>query len=156
MPDRPHKTLRDRAVQMPTGAPTLSKRGASRLDLHDPYYTALSLSWPSFAGAVIGLEALINVVFASLYVVRPGCIANASASSFADAFFFSLETLATVGYGEMAPATAYGHVVAATEFFFVMAITEIFTHGGERSRGRRRGDGFSLPRHARHRHGGRA
>jgi Ion channel len=42
-----------------------------------------------------------------------GCIANVRPVSFSDAFFFSIETLATVGYGTMAPATLYGHAVSA-------------------------------------------
>jgi inward rectifier potassium channel len=35
----------------------------------------------------------------------PGSVANARPNSFPDAFFFSIETLATVGYGEMYPVT---------------------------------------------------
>ena len=42
-------------------------------------------------------------------------------------FFFSIETLATVGYGEMYPATPYGHVVAATEIVCGLAFTAILT-----------------------------
>ena len=44
-----------------------------------------------------------------------------------DAFFFSLETLATVGYGVMAPATIYGHVVASIEILSGMAFMAIMT-----------------------------
>lgn len=127
MTDRPHRLPRDRATQTPFGGPALFKRGASSFDLRDPYYLALSLSWPGFALAAITLEAFINIVFACLYVARPGCVANAAPHSFADAFFFSLETLATVGYGEMAPVTRYGHIVAAFEIVCGMAFTAIMT-----------------------------
>jgi inward rectifier potassium channel len=41
--------------------------------------------------------------------------------------FFSIETLATVGYGEMYPATLYGHVIAATEIVCGLAFTAILT-----------------------------
>src|SRR5206468_2152868 len=51
--------------------------------------------------------------------MRPG--------SFADAFFFSIETLATVGYGEMAPASPYGHIVAASEILCGLGFTAIAT-----------------------------
>ena len=44
-------------------------------------------------------------------------IANARPGSFADAFFFSVETLATVGYGNMNPQNFYGHVIATIEIF---------------------------------------
>jgi inward rectifier potassium channel len=52
---------------------------------------------------------------------------NARPNSFADAFFFSVETVATVGYGEMYPATLYGHVVAAIEIMCGLAFTAILT-----------------------------
>jgi inward rectifier potassium channel len=69
----------------------------------------------------------VNVVFAILYWLVPGSVANARPDSFADVFFFSIETLATVGYGEMYPATLYGHVVAATEIICGLAFTAILT-----------------------------
>jgi len=47
----------------------------------------------------------------------PGCIANLSPPGFAGDFFFSVETLATVGYGDMHPQTLYGHSVAMIEIF---------------------------------------
>jgi inward rectifier potassium channel len=69
----------------------------------------------------------VNVAFATLFWLVPGSVANARPSSFVDAFFFSIETLATVGYGEMYPATLYGHVVVATEIVCGVAFTAILT-----------------------------
>jgi inward rectifier potassium channel len=54
-------------------------------------------------------------------------VANVWPHSFADNLFFSIETLATVGYGEMYPATLYGRVVAATEIVCGIAFTAILT-----------------------------
>jgi inward rectifier potassium channel len=88
---------------------------------------ALTLSWPGFALAALLAEVAVNVAFALLYLAQPGAIANARAGSFGDAFFFSLETLATVGYGTMAPATTYGHAVSAFEIFTGMALTAVLT-----------------------------
>ena len=105
----------------------LWKLGASRFDLRDPYYLALSLPGPAFAMLAIGLWAGINLLFAALYMLSPGSIANAREGSFSDAFFFSVETLATVGYGVMAPATTWGHIVSAAEIFVGMAFTAIGT-----------------------------
>jgi inward rectifier potassium channel len=65
----------------------------------------------------------INLGFAALYALGPGAVANTASGSFTDIFFFSVETLATVGYGVMAPATPYGHIVSATE----IVIGTIFT-----------------------------
>ena len=72
-------------------------------------------------------EVAVNVVFALLYLAQPDAIANARPGAFADAFFFSLETLATVGYGTMSPGTTYGHIVSAFEILVGMALTAVLT-----------------------------
>jgi inward rectifier potassium channel len=105
----------------------MSKIGASRFDFHDPYHLAVSLSWPAFALVLLAAWLGINLAFALLYVLSPGDIANSRPGSFLDAFFFSIETLATVGYGVMAPSTTYGHIISATEIVVGMAFTAIVT-----------------------------
>ena len=42
-------------------------------------------------------------------------------------FYFSIETLATVGYGDMHPATDYGHLVATVEIFTGMCFLAVMT-----------------------------
>jgi inward rectifier potassium channel len=101
--------------------------GVPRFDLRDPYHLAVSLSWPAFILAMIGVWLAINLLFALLYVLSPGDVANARPESFSDVFFFSIETLATVGYGVMAPATLYGHIVSAAEIVTGTAFTAIVT-----------------------------
>ena len=54
-------------------------------------------------------------------------MANARPHDFLDAYFFSIETLATVGYGEMYPTTLYGHVIAAIEIAGGLGFTAIVT-----------------------------
>jgi inward rectifier potassium channel len=66
-------------------------------------------------------------VFATLYLLQPGAIANQAPEGFLGAFFFSVETLATVGYGDMHPATLYAHVVATVEIFLGMANVALIT-----------------------------
>ena len=104
-----------------------AKIGASRYDLSDPYHLALTVRWPTFVAGVFAAYGLINLLFAGLYLAQPGCIANARPGSVGDVFFFSIETLATVGYGVMAPASIYGHLVAAGEIITGMAFTAIMT-----------------------------
>jgi inward rectifier potassium channel len=121
---------RQRALHRKTariGTLDITKIGVSRFDLRDPYHMALTASWPSFTIAVLSLYAAINVLFAELYAAVPGAIANARPGSIADGFFFSMETLATVGYGQMYPATTYGHIVSITEIMSGMAFTAIMT-----------------------------
>jgi len=124
---RKRKPRVERAATMHAGTFEVFKRGASRYDFHDPYHIALSMSWKAFALSFVGLEIGINIIFALLYFANPGCIANARPGVFSDVFFFSIETLATVGYGVMAPATFYGHVISATEIISGMAFTAIMT-----------------------------
>jgi inward rectifier potassium channel len=101
--------------------------GLPRFDVRDPYYFVLSLSWPAFVLVMIASWLIINLVFAALYVLRPGDVANAAPGSFGDAFFFSVETLATVGYGVMAPTTLYSHIVSCVEIVSGTAFTAIVT-----------------------------
>ena len=56
-----------------------------------------------------------NALFAAIFLLKPGSIANARPGSFEDAFFFSVQTLATIGYGGMSPNTRFGHVTVAVE-----------------------------------------
>jgi inward rectifier potassium channel len=58
-----------------------------------------------------------NVAFACLYVLDLDGIANARPGSFADAFFFSVQTLGTIGYGGMAPKSPYVNAVVTVEAF---------------------------------------
>ena len=115
------------SAQTPFGPRIFIKKGIARFDLQDPYYFAVSLSWRKFGLLFISAEVGINLLFATLYFLQPGSIANASAHAFQSAFFFSLETLATVGYGEMYPATAYCHVVSCIEIVTGVAFTAIMT-----------------------------
>lgn len=115
------------AMRMRGSTYEVRKRGITPFDLRDPYHIAVTLSWPAFIIAALTCLAVINLVFAGLYLAQPGAVQNLAPGDLADAAFFSLETLATVGYGEMAPATRYGHSVAAIEIVVGMAFTAILT-----------------------------
>ncbi|AUT67073.1 ion channel [Paraburkholderia hospita] len=87
----------------------------------DLYHRALTISWPVFFISLALLFLVLNSVFASLYELGGAAIANQNPKGFAGAFFFSVETLATVGYGDMHPRTLYGHLVATLEIFIGMS-----------------------------------
>ena len=105
----------------------MEKIGVSRFDLADPYHLALTLSWPQFFLGLVAVYLLINFIFALLYYAVPGSVVNMPAGSLTAAFFFSVETLATVGYGNMAPVTLYSHIVSAVEIFVGMVLTATMT-----------------------------
>src|SRR5246127_4139830 len=79
--------------------------------LGDLYHHLLTLPWGIFLLGFAGVYLTLNVLFALLYLLGEGAIANARPGVFSDTFFFSVETLSTIGYGQMAPATFYGNVV---------------------------------------------
>ena len=118
---------REKAVRYNMGGYAFTTRGISRFDVRDPYHLAVSLSWPQFLAALLALYLSVNLVFATLYTLVPGSIINARIHDFADAFFFSFETLATVGYGEMYPGNLFGHIVACAEITSGVAFTAIIT-----------------------------
>ena len=112
---------------MVLGGYTITRKGVAGFDLRDSYHLVIALSWPRFIVLVVAVHPAINVGFALLYLAQPAAIANAHRGSLADAFFFSVETSATVGYGEMYPATLYGHIVCTTEIFVGVAFTALAT-----------------------------
>jgi inward rectifier potassium channel len=109
------------------GSYSLTKKGVSRYDWTDPYRIAVGLTWPQFLAGIFGGYLAVTSIFAAAYTLVPGAVANARPRDFADHFFFSIETLATVGYGEMYPASFYGHLIATLEILTGVAFTAIFT-----------------------------
>lgn len=101
------------------------KLNTNRWEGRDTYHWLLTLTWPQFSACVFALYVGINLVFSFCYHLRPGCVAGMESNSWGDAFFFSVETLATVGYGHMYPETLFGHWIATLEIIvgmFGMAI----------------------------------
>ena len=118
---------RPQPVSFSIGEQDFIQTGLRRFDPRDPYYFAVSLSWGAFLVLFLSVELAINTLFALLYLAVPGSIANVRPGAFTDVFFFSLETLATVGYGVMAPATLYGHLVSGIEIVTGVIFTGIMT-----------------------------
>ena len=83
--------------------------------LRDLYHNLLILPWPIFLVVLAFVYLGLNIFFALLYLLDGDAIANARPGAFADAFFFSVETLSTIGYGQMSPATFYGNIVMTCE-----------------------------------------
>src|SRR5260370_10469230 len=95
----------------------------------DLYHFMLRISWCSFLLGGVVLYIAANALFALFYLLQPGAIANARPGSFADAFFFSVQTIATIGYGQLVPATLYANLLVtietATRLMFLATATAI-------------------------------
>jgi inward rectifier potassium channel len=83
----------------------------------DLYHFLLQASWPRVLLLVASAYLTINLIFASLYLAGGDTISGATPGSFADAFFFSVQTFSTIGYGVMAPKGAFAAVVVTAEAF---------------------------------------
>ena len=84
------------------------------------------MSWMKFYTMVVLSYFLVNILFAFAYLAcGPGAIEGSGAASlggrFFDAFFFSIQTLATIGYGKMSPTGFAANIVVAFE-----ALTGLF------------------------------
>jgi inward rectifier potassium channel len=102
-------------------------RGLSTGFWTDLYHHAMTVSWPAFFAWAAFVFVVLNAVFGSLYFLGDKPVANVQSESFLQYFFFSIETLATVGYGDMHPQTDYGHLVATVEIFTGMSFLAVMT-----------------------------
>jgi len=100
-----HRTRADRVVRV----------GLESTLWQDPYHRLLTLRWGQFFLLSAVVYLLANLFFATLYFIQPGSIANTPSGSFKDAFFFSVGTFATLGYGTLEPATTYAKAVMTLE-----------------------------------------
>lgn len=100
---------------------------ADRRFWSDLHHRALAVSWPAFFASAAAIFLAFNVVFASLYALGADPIANVAPNGFLGLFWFSIETLATVGYGDMHPQTNWGHLVATVEIFTGMSLMAVMT-----------------------------
>jgi inward rectifier potassium channel len=101
--------------------------GLPRPWFHDLYHFALRISWSRFLILGIALFAAANALFALVYLIPGDAITNARPGSFADAFFFSIQTMATIGYGVMAPATFYANLIVTLETGFGLIFLAVAT-----------------------------
>ncbi len=93
----------------------IERIGQSHSLFGDAYHLLLTVSWPGFLGIVTFAYLGLNVLFALAYIAGGNCLANMEQGSLRDAFFFSVQTLGTIGYGAMYPITLYANAIVTVE-----------------------------------------
>ena len=81
----------------------------------EPYYLLLTIPWWGFLSLAMLFYLTVNALFAIGFMMGGKCIENAIPGSFADAFFFSVQTLTSIGYGSMYPITTYADILVTIE-----------------------------------------
>ena len=123
--DEPDK---DRARQGPASLSRMLKTdaqmrvrplGIPRFRTPDLYHQLLRATWPRLTCYFLAAFFLFNCLFAGLFLLDPGGFTAPTppihAAMFWQLFFFSIETVATVGYGNMVPVSVYANVLVAIE-----------------------------------------
>jgi inward rectifier potassium channel len=100
--------------------------GARPTPLRDFYHALLQLPWWATIGAISAAFLLANALFALVYLVTGG-VDHAAHGSFRDAFFFSVQTMGTIGYGAMAPSSTAANVVVVVESVVSLLLTAMST-----------------------------
>ena len=100
--------------------------GDKRAPLRDFYHALLERPWWVTIAAISGAVLAANAFFAVVYLLVGG-VAHAGAASFRDAFFFSVQTMGTVGYGAMFPESTAANLVVTAESITGLTLTALAT-----------------------------
>ncbi len=127
MVDSRKRWLGARTRRVSLGGREIVTEGLTTRAWSDFYHRAMTASWRVFFAGTLSVFLGLNLLFATLYWLGDGPVSNTRPGNLLDLFFFSVETLATVGYGDMHPRTLYGHTIATAEIFIGMTLIAVMT-----------------------------
>lgn len=109
-----------RRLLNPDGSFNVRREGYSGLHFHNLYHFCLNASWPMFLLMTVCAYLTINAVFALAYLAcgpeaLHGIHSTDLIGRFLDAFFFSVQTLGTVGYGSITPVGPLPNIIVTGE-----------------------------------------
>lgn len=111
---------RNQRLMHPDGRSNVRKKGLNYLEKIQFYHSLTQMSWTKFNLIVVGSYIITNLFFAGLYELigvenLAGVTGKTPIEKFEDAFFFSAQTLTTLGYGRINPTGNLASTVAAIE-----------------------------------------
>ncbi len=126
-PPEPDSGARYPSMVRRAGEPAPIVIGRERLPFTDLYHRMLALPLAGIVGLMgIGFLAL-NLAFAALYVADRGGVAELAPGDFISAFFFSVETFGTIGYGHWYPQSVTANVLMTIETFVGLVYVAVTT-----------------------------
>lgn len=109
------------------GQPVLAV-GLRRAPVDDLYHSLITWSWVRLFATMGAAYVLVIAVFALVYLaLGEGAIEHARLESFEDAFFFSFQTMATIGYGHMLPKSTAANLISVLQVMIGLAGTALST-----------------------------
>jgi inward rectifier potassium channel len=100
--------------------------GARHSPFRDVYHRFLRAPWWAGLVAIVAAFLLLNAGFAGLYLLTGG-LAHARPGSFADAFYFSVQTMGTIGYGAVYPVSPLANLLVVAEAVVGLLVTAVGT-----------------------------
>jgi inward rectifier potassium channel len=123
---RPAK-VRTQTRNIRRGSGKLVVLGGRRGGLTDLYHGVMQMPLWGLLLLLAAVYVGLNLIFAGLYLADPRGVSGMRAGDFADAFFFSVQTLSTVGYGAMSPVGRYANLVVTLECFTGLVLVAVTT-----------------------------
>ena len=111
---------KDQRMMNADGTSNIKRIGLPFFRSADTYNWLISMSWTKFMSIIVIAYLIVNILFATIYVgVGIENLKGAEGETFRDqffsAFFFSAQTISTVGYGHISPSGFITSCIAAFE-----------------------------------------
>jgi inward rectifier potassium channel len=106
--------------------PEITVLGAPRAPFRDYHYRFLRTTWTNALLAIVVLFLALNAGFAELYLLTGG-VKHARPGSFSDAFYFSVQTMGTIGYGDKYPMSSWANALVVMEAVVSLIMTALVT-----------------------------